>query len=467
MGIANSSVSSSSVTILSNITPTSVTNTIFLSTTPTSIVAGAHTVEAISTWDSDSPAERSSTTVIIPTEPELTELQNGVIFQRDEAEADDQGGSAPTQYNSRQISLTKRDRPKGKPNNESPAIQSTSQHLKGVTPPHLSLTGRRHVKEISRLGLGRHNIYHTIHVYPPQYVEDDTSHSTVQLTGKHHLKSFPPPVSGTQQVSLEIDASFLEDVATSEEYTTPFGDDVDIPPELDSIELKRQSIPPEEPRAANPRQKSTAPKDAAPTSRKVNLPPTPSGTIPLIASKQIVRPQDELPTPHKPAHRHRAHRNSAVPLGIPTPPKRNSAVPQDRPSTSSRTKRDLAPAQQVLTPEPDFPSQQHPLTAQEKAPKQHRRQKSPQDQIKPASRTVAHPPPKETGRVRWTVTNPPPRKKGGTYSFEDLPASNRRERMRLSHYPTRKIQLFGRRRGGGDSSGSGSGSGEAGWKGAD
>jgi hypothetical protein len=294
--------------------------------------------------------------VAVPAEDDHTHLQNGIMFQRDEAEADDQKGSAPTQYTSRPISLTKRDRLKDKLNNESPAIQRVRQ-LKGVTPPHLSLTGRRHVKEISY-------------------------HSNLQLTGKHHLNTFPAPVSTTQQASLETDTTFLEDVAPSDEYTTPFDDDVDIPPELDSTELKRRSVPSEEPLAANSFKENTTPNDAASIPGNANLPRTPSGAIPLTASKQIAQPQDELPTPHKPAHHHRAHRNSAVPLDVPTPPKRNSAVPQDRPSTSAGKKRDLKPAQQVLAPPT---SQQPPLT------KQHRRQNH-----EGASWTVAHPPPKET-----------------------------------------------------------------------
>jgi hypothetical protein len=466
MGIANSSVNTSSATILSNISPTSVTNSIFLTTAPKLVVAGVYTAEGISTWVSDSPAERSSTTVIIPTEVEDTELQNGIISRQDGVEADEQRGSAPTQYTSRPISLTKRDRLKDKPNNESPAIQSARQDLEGVTPPRLSLTGRRHVKGIPHLGSGRH---HMIHVKPPQYVEEDTLHSTLQLTEKHHLESFPPPVSSTQQASLETDTIFLEAAAPSDEYTTPFDDDVDIPPETDNTELRRRSIPPEEPRAANPRQQRTAPKDAAPKSEKLNLPLTPSGVIPPTASKQIAQPQDELPTLHKPAHHHRVHRNSAVPLDYPTPSKRNSAVPQDRPSTSMRQKRDLTPAQQVLVSAQEdslslSPPQQPPLT------KQPRRQKSPGedgDQIEPASWAVEHPPPKETERVRWTVSNPPPQgeREGVTYSFENLPASNRRERMRLSRYPTRKIQLFGRRRRGGNRTEDGGK--EAGWKEAD
>jgi hypothetical protein len=212
MGTVNSSVSSSSTTILSNATPISVTNTIFLSTSPTTIVAGVHTAEVISTWDPVSPAERSSMTVIVPTEAEHTELQNGIISRRDEAEADYQRVSASTQDTSL----------KDKPNDESPAVQRAGQHLKGVTPPHISLTGRRHVKEIPHPGQRQHHIYHMIPVSdPPEYVEEDTSHSTRQLTRKHHLNTFPAPVSTAQQASLETDSSFMDVVVSSDEYTTP------------------------------------------------------------------------------------------------------------------------------------------------------------------------------------------------------------------------------------------------------
>jgi hypothetical protein len=116
-----------------------------------------------------------------------------------------------------------------------------------------------------------------------------------------------------------------------------------------------------------------------------------------------------------------------------------------------RKKRDLAPAQQVLAPAQEdslsvSPSQQYSLT------KQRRRQSFPKENgagIEGASWTVAHPPPKETERSRWTVSNPPPREKEGEiYSFKNLSPSNGRARMKLSHYPMRKIQLFGRRRGG-------------------
>jgi hypothetical protein len=447
MGTVNSSVSasSSSITILSNATPTFVTNIIFLSTAPTSIVAGVHTTEVISTWDSDSPAERSSATVIVPTEAEHTKLQNGIISRRNEAEADDQRVSAPTQYTSLPISLTKRDRLKDKPNNESPAIQRAREHLKGVTPPHISLTGRRHVKEIPHPSHRQHHIYHIVAVNdPPKYVEEDTSHSTLQLTGKHHLNTFPAPVSTTQQASPETDTSFLDVVVVvpSDEYTTPFDNDVDIPPELDSTELKRRSVPSEEPLAANSFKENTTINDAASTPGASNIPPTPSDTIPPTASKHVMQPQDDISTQYKSLRPpHRAHRNSAVPLNFPTPPKRNSAVPQDRRSTSVRKKRDLTPAQQVLAPPT---SQQPPLT------QQRRRQNLPKED-EGASWTVAHPPPKETERSRWTVSNPPPREKeGGTYPFANPPPSIGRERMKLSHYPMRKIQLFGRRRGGGN-----------------
>jgi hypothetical protein len=447
MGTVNSSVSSSSTTILSNATPISVTNTIFLSTSPTTIVAGVHTAEVISTWDPVSPAERSSMTVIVPTEAEHTELQNGIISRRDEAEADYQRVSASTQDTSLPISLTKRDRLKDKPNDESPAVQRAGQHLKGVTPPHISLTGRRHVKEIPHPGQRQHHIYHMIPVSdPPEYVEEDTSHSTRQLTRKHHLNTFPAPVSTAQQASLETDSSF--------------DDDVDVPPEADSIELKRRSTPPDEPPDANPSQESTAPQNAASMPGTANLPPASSETTPHITAEQVMQSQDEIPALHKPAHRVQPQRNSAVPLEIPlapkrnsavpldklTPPKRSSAVPQDRPSTSVRKKRDLAPAQQVLAP-PTF--QQPPLT------KQSRRQNPPKVD-EGASWTVAHPPPKETERSRWTVSNPPPGgREGGRYSVANPPTRNGRERMRLSHYPMRKIQLFGRRRGGGNSTESG------------
>jgi hypothetical protein len=459
MGTVNSSVSSSSATILSDATPASVTNTIFLSTAPTSIIAGVHTAEVISTWDSHSPAERSSTTVVVPTEAGHTELKNGIIARQDETGADDQRVSAPTQHTSLPISLTKRDHLKDKPNNESPAIQRARQHSKGVTPPYISLTGRRQVKDIPHPGHRKHHIYHMVPVNdPPQYFEEDTSHSTLQLTGKHHLNTFPAPVSTTQQASLETDTSFVDVVTPSDEYTTPFDDDVDIPPELDSTELKRRSVPSEEPLAANSSNENTTINDVASTPGSSNIPPTPSETIPSPSSKQVPQPQNEISLPHKsPRPPCRLHRNSAVPLDCPTPPKRNSAVPQDRPSSSAVKKRDPAPEQQY------FSSQQHPLTAQEKAPKQRRRQKSPQqreEQIEPASWTVAHPPPKETERSKWTVSNPPPREKeGGRYSVANPASRNGGERMRLSHYPMRKIQLFGRRhRGcGGDSSEDGAG----------
>jgi hypothetical protein len=219
MGIVNSSVSSSSATILSNVTPTSLTNTTFLSTAPTSIVAGVHTAEVISTWDSQSPMA-----VVVPAEDDHTHLQNGIISRRDEAEVDNQKGSAPTQYTSVPISLTKRDRLKDKSNNESPAIQRARQQPKGVTPPHLSLAGRRHVKEIPHPGHTQHHIYHMVKVSdPPEYAEEDTSHSNLQLTGKHRRRSIvPPPVSSTQQGSRETDTIFLDDVAPSDQYTTPF-----------------------------------------------------------------------------------------------------------------------------------------------------------------------------------------------------------------------------------------------------
>jgi hypothetical protein len=317
------------------------------------------------------------------------------------------------------------------------------------------------VKEIPHPGHRQYHIYHMVPVNdPPQYVKEDTSHSTFQLTGKHDLNTFPAPVSTAQQASLETDSSFMDFVVSGDEYTTPFDDDVDVPPETDSTELKRRSTAPEEPPDANPSEESTAPQNAAPMPGTANLPPAPSETIPHITAEQAMQSQDEIPALHKPAHRVRSQRNSAVPLEIPlapkrnsavppdklTPPKRNSAVPQDRPSTFGLKKRDLAPTQQVLAP----PTSQQPLLT-----KQRRRQKSPQereDQIAPASWTIAHPPPKETERLRWTVSNPPPREKeGGTYSFANPPPSNGRERMRLSHYPMRKIQLFGRRRRGGNS----------------
>jgi hypothetical protein len=250
-------------------------------------------------------------------------------------------------------------------------------------PSPISLTGKRNIKEIPSQNRDLH--------FPvkeqQKYVLDESTSSILQPTGKHHLKSVTHPVSGSQQDDPETTTDIEDDVTSSEAYTKPY--DVYVTYTSDTAELKRRSIRSEEPPASNLSKERIVLNNAA---------STPSET----SSQEDPQLQNKIPSLSKqPAFG--LQRNSAVPLNGHIPPKWNSAVPRDRPSSSPKI-RIVSPAQQ------DSTSQQNPLTAQ-----------------RPDT-----PNPLEPGyRTEWTVANPPPGKAG--------------MKMQLSHYPMKKIQLFGRR----------------------